>query len=58
MKAAAAILCLLLAVVCGYVFLANFEYPGVTRGKVVFGSLAACFLVAAVTVAANKKGRE
>jgi len=58
LKAASAIICLLLALICGYVFLANFEYPGVTWGKLVSGSLAAGFLVGAVVIAVKRKGRE
>lgn len=37
-------------VVCGYLFLAGFEYPGVTPHKVVTGSLAALLGLSAVAL--------
>ena len=55
MRVAAAITCFVIALVSGYVFLANFEYPGVTTGKIVSGSLAGCFLVGAVILARKKR---
>jgi hypothetical protein len=57
LKTAAAIACLVLALVFGYVFLANFEYPGVTTGKLVSGSAAACFLTGALVLALKKRDR-
>ena len=51
------LLCLflmLLALVCGYMFLAGFEYPGVTAHKVVTGTLSVVFLVGAVVVARRR----
>ena len=56
MKAAGVIVCAVLALACGYIFVEHFEYPGVTWGKVVFGTLAVCFLVSGVAIAAKKKG--
>lgn len=47
---------LLSALVCGYFFLANFEYRGVTWGKVVWGTLGAAFVVGALA-AVRKRDR-
>lgn len=41
----------LAALVCGYMCLAGFEYPGVTTWKLVTGGLAAAFVVGAGAVA-------
>ena len=43
----------LAALVCGFLFLAGFEYPGITTWKVVTGSLAALFLAGAFYVGAR-----
>ena len=43
-RVAASVLLLLAAIVCGYLFLAGFEYPGVTRFKLVTGTLGLFFL--------------
>ena len=48
---------LLGALICGYLFLAGFEYPGVTRHKIVTGSLGVLFLVASVWLALRKPPR-
>jgi len=58
LKCFCSILCFVLSLVCGYVFLANFEYPGLTWGKIVFGSLGMSFLAGGVVIAMRRRWRQ
>lgn len=40
--------------ICGYLFLAGFEYPGITRWKIFTGGLGVLFLTLAFVVAAKR----
>jgi hypothetical protein len=53
-RIAAVSVCILLALVCGYFFLAGFEYPGVTAWKIFTGGLSVFFLVLAFIFAVQK----
>jgi len=50
-RIAVTILFMLAALVCGYMFLAGFEYPGITRWKIVTGVLGVLFLALAIRAA-------
>jgi hypothetical protein len=56
-RLAGSILLLLAAIVCGYLFLAGFEYPGVTRFKLVTGTLCLFFLGLSSFFASRKATR-
>ena len=45
------------ALVCGYLFLAGFERPGVTTWKVITGSLGVLFLLLSLLAARSRKQR-
>ncbi len=56
-RVALSIVLVLAALVCGYLFLAGFEYPGVTVWKIVTGTLGVLFLaLAAVAAAKGQRG--
>ena len=53
-RIAAVVVLVLLALVCGYFFLAGFEYPGITAWKLFTGGLGVFFLVLAFVIAAHR----